>query len=216
MYITDPLQFIALHLFVFGVSVVTALLEIQIEGANGWAAKLPTWHYAPAWVKRYLGISEITGYHLCLMGMLVLLFHFPLVLTGWSLYAELTILSAYFAFTVFWDFLWFVLNPAFGWCRYQRDSIWWFPNWLGSFPVNYYIGLGLSALMAFLRGMTADATGNALLGGMAIPLQHAVGWLAGAAITVLATSLLVRKRGCPMPAIPNAAPQSIVMPVHGN
>lgn len=215
MYITDPLQFIALHLFIFIVSVVTALFEIQIEGPNGWAAKLPTWHYASAWVKRYLGISELTGYHLCLMGMLILLFHFPLVLTGWSLYAELTILSGYFAFTVMWDFLWFVLNPAFGWCRYQRDSIWWFPNWLGSFPVNYYIGISISGILAFLRGMTPDATGNAIFGDMAVPLQHAIGWLIGMTMSITGVMVIVRKRGCPMPSVPtNALSNKIAMPIH--
>lgn len=216
MYITDPLQFIGLHLFIFALSVATALFEIQIEGANGWAAKLPTWRYAPAWIHKYLNLTELTGYHVYLTSVLLLLFHFPIFLAGWSLYVELTILSCYFTFNVIWDFLWFVLNPAFGWCRYEKKSIWWFQKWIGSFPLNYYSALAIGGFLAIMRGMTADADGNQLLGSIAIPLQHGIGWLIGVSISIAFTSVIIRKHGCPMPAIPEKSiSPAVILPAHG-
>ncbi len=216
MYITDPLQFIGLHLFIFVLSVATALFEIQIEGANGWAAKLPTWRYAPAWTKKYLNLTELTGYHIYLTSILLLLFHFPIILSGWSLYVELTVLSAYFAFNVIWDFLWFVLNPAFGWCRYEKKSIWWFQKWIGSFPLNYYTAIAISGMLAVLRGMTPEATGSELFGTLATPIQHGLGWLIGVSLSIAGVSMMIRKRGCPIVIPDKSMSTVVVMPVHGS
>lgn len=215
MFFTDPLQFTVLHLFIFALSVVTALFEIQIEGANGWAEKLPTWRYAPNWIHKYLNLTELTGYHVYLTSVLLLLFHFPIFLTGWSLYVECTVLSCYFAFNVIWDFLWFVLNPAYGWCNYKRGSIWWFQKWIGTFPVNYYSAMCMSALFALLRGMTSQAGNNVLLGDVPVPLQHLLGWLAGVSLSVMFISLIIRRVGC-MPKIPEQGMSPVVvMPAHG-
>ena len=41
-----------------------ANVEIQIEGASGWAMNLPTWRIAPNWWLDLLwGGREMTGYH---------------------------------------------------------------------------------------------------------------------------------------------------------
>jgi len=216
MYVSDPFHFVAVFLFIFTLSVVTALFEIQIEGANGWAEKLPTWRKTPAWLKKYFNLTELTGYHVYLSCVLILLFHFPIILTGWSPYAEFTALSGYFAFNVIWDFLWFVLNPAYGWCRYDSKSIWWFQRWIGSFPVNYYTTLAVSFAFAIMRGLTDEAGGNALLGSMPLPLQHGIGWLVGLGMNIALVSVIIRKRGCPMPNIPGQPMSSVVMmPTHG-
>ncbi len=217
MYITDPLHFVPTFLFIFVLSVVTALFEIQIEGANGWAEKLPTWRYAPAWIHRYFNLTELTGYHVYLTCVLLLLFHFPMVLTGWSMYAELTALSGYFAFNVIWDFLWFVLNPAYGWCRYEKNSIWWFQKWVGSFPLNYYSAMTVSLLFAVMRGLTPEAAGNELFGSLAIPLQHAIGWLIGVGFNIGFITYIIRRHGkCKLPNIPDHSMSPVItMPAHG-
>jgi hypothetical protein len=48
-----------------------------------------------------------------------------------------------FAILLFWvleDFLWFVLNPAFGLRRFRRDAIWWHAeSWWGFMPRDYWI-----------------------------------------------------------------------------
>lgn len=216
MYVTDPFHFVTLFLFLFALSVVTALFEIQIEGENGWAAKLPTWRWEPAWLRRYFNLTELTGYHVYLSLLLILLFHFPIVLTGWTLYAELTALSGYFAFNVIWDFLWFLLNPAYGWCRYEKGSIWWFQKWIGSFPMHYYTTLGLSFFLAVLRGMTPDARGNALFGELPVLLQHGAGWLIGFALNIAFITYFIRRHGkCKLPNIPDRSMSPVVaMPAH--
>jgi len=39
--------------FLFGFALLFALVEIEIEGADGWASKLPTWYRrSPAYARR--------------------------------------------------------------------------------------------------------------------------------------------------------------------
>jgi len=191
---TGPFQYLLLHAFILVLSVVTALLEIQIEGKNGWASKLPTWRIAPQWFRKLTNRVELTGYHFFLNIFLLLLFHFPVLLIGWSWFLECTILSCYFTFNIVWDFLWFVLNPAYGWERYTPKHVWWFERWLGPFPVDYYVVLVISGLFAALRGMTADATGSPLLAPLNIPQQQIIGWACGLLITIGLTVLLTAVR----------------------
>ena len=47
MLFSAPSIYFSIHVWLLAVSLLTALLEIQIEGPNGWAAKLPTWRYSP-------------------------------------------------------------------------------------------------------------------------------------------------------------------------
>jgi hypothetical protein len=41
-----------------------ALVEIQIEGPNGWAARLPTWQVENRWTRLFWSAKPLTGYHL--------------------------------------------------------------------------------------------------------------------------------------------------------
>jgi hypothetical protein len=134
-------------------SALFALLEIQIEDGSGWASALPTWRYQTAWTRRVLGARAITGYHIYFHLFVALMAHLPYVLgaaaPSWSL--ELRILSFLIFFWVVEDFLWFVLNPAFGIRRFRRDLIWWHaPNWWGIMPRDYWIFLppGLALYLA--------------------------------------------------------------------
>ena len=56
--------------------------------------------------------------------------------------AEAATLSAYMAWVVTWDFLWFLLNPRFGWARFRKGEVWWHGRtWIGRFPVDYWSAL---------------------------------------------------------------------------
>ena len=145
-----------LQIILFGVgllatSAVFALLEIQIEGDAGWAARLPTWRYQSRWTRRILGARAVTGYHLYFQLFVLLLSHLPYVLGSArpGVATELRILAFILLLWVLEDFLWFVLNPAYGLRRFRRDAIWWHADsWWGFMPRDYWIFTPIAA--AFL------------------------------------------------------------------
>lgn len=140
-----------LYILIFGIFL--ALLEIEIEGENGWAKNLPTWrrtkNNAPIGFLR-----NLTGYHLILNLMILSLNHvFFIGLYGYTwLVGELFI----FAFTAFliiyWDFLWFLLNPHFTVNKFEKEHIPWYTDsrWIMGFPIDYWYGIGLSIFLALL------------------------------------------------------------------
>jgi hypothetical protein len=79
-------------------------------------------------------------------------FHLPLVLFGhFSLQLEARILASLAVFWMIEDFLWFVLNPAFGLRRFQPHHIPWHPHWVLGMPVDYWV---ISALAVALYGFS--------------------------------------------------------------
>ena len=54
-------------LFLFAYALLFALAEIEIEGAHGWAEKLPTWYRVTPRYARLFGLflsgKPLTGYH---------------------------------------------------------------------------------------------------------------------------------------------------------
>lgn len=139
-------------LYLFAIALVLALLEVQIEGPNGWASSLPTWRFAhPRWLTLANG-KPITGYHVCMIGLLLLLFHFPAVRGPWSWRLEGELLSQFFLVAVFWDFLWFVLNPHYGLRRFRAGEVWWCRRWALGLPVDYWSGLAISAGLGAASG----------------------------------------------------------------
>jgi len=131
-------------LYFFAIAFVLAQLEIQIEGPDGWAARLPTWRWQSPGVLRWAG-KPITGYHVCLMTFILLFVHVPQVYLGFTLAREAELMSLFFLLAVFWDFLWFVCNPHFGLARFHPDKVWWFNSWALGVPSTYFMGLALSA-----------------------------------------------------------------------
>ncbi len=121
-----------------------AILEIQIEGTNGWAEKLPTWRAEPGGkldklFKKVASEKDLTGYHIVLMTFILLFFHLPFIWSWqWNLFAELELLSIFILFAAVWDFLWFVLNPNFSLRVFDSEHVWWHKKWLWKFPVDYY------------------------------------------------------------------------------
>ena len=141
-----------------------AQLEIQIEGARGWAAGLPTWRLENAPVLQlFFGGRTITGYHVFAFSFMFCVFHLPLVVTGhfsWRL--EARILGSLMLFWILEDFLWFVMNPAFGLAKLTPQHVPWHPHWLWGVPVDYIIFTLLAAalLVAAYRRPSAPAKGE--------------------------------------------------------
>ena len=191
MEFLHPFSFVGLWGFVFIVSITTALMEIQIEGANGWAGCLPSWRFAPAWMRNFLNGKDLTGYHLYLNLHMLALFHFPMFFVEWSVFLELTILSLFFGCMIVEDFLWFVLNPHFGWTSFKNGKVSWYTRWVGGFPLDYYLWLFVSAVCALVRGILPEAHSSPTLTGLSFPLQHLVGWFTGFFCVVVAIIVLI-------------------------
>ncbi|RJR31686.1 hypothetical protein C4569_01895 [Candidatus Parcubacteria bacterium] len=141
------------NLYIYLMIIVLAAIEIQIEGPHGWAANLPVWKpekttwYGSFYSKIRSG-KELTGYHLFLFIFVLLIFHLPFVVSYvWNIWYEFQILSLFFLFVVFWDFLWFILNPAYGLKRFKAVHIWWHNQWLGPWPIDYYWGILCSVIL---------------------------------------------------------------------
>lgn len=130
-----------------------AILEIQIEGPNGWAAKLPTWRakegsWPDKFFKKVMNQKDLTGYHLALNLFLLLFLHWPFIWSwSWDIISEFEILAIFVLFTGAWDFLWFVLNPKFSLRKFNRENVWWHKKWWGPAPVDYYLGVVASLVL---------------------------------------------------------------------
>ncbi len=129
-----------------------AHVEIEIEGAGGWAANLPTWRIEKHWLLDLLwGGRPMTGYHAWVFPFIALFFHFPQVFAGrCSWRAEAKIIACIMLFWVTEDFLWFVLNPAFGIARFSPAAVPWHKHWLYLAPVDYWVALGLVIVLLWL------------------------------------------------------------------
>jgi hypothetical protein len=143
-----------LLLFVF--ALLFALVEIEIEGKDGWAVNLPTWfRRKPLYARLYaflLSGKPLTGYHAVMFFIPFVSFHLGLAFgQPWSWGFEARILASYLVWNVTWDFLWFLWNPAYGWSRFRKGTIWWHGGrWIGRLPIDYVNALGLSFAIAAL------------------------------------------------------------------
>ena len=132
---------LALLAWITVLAVLFAQAEIQIEGAAGWAAGLPTWRMQDAPVLRaFFGGREITGYHVFVFSFMAAVFHLPVFLTlRWSWRQEARVLGCLSLFWIAEDALWFVLNPAYGLSRLTPVHVPWHPHWLLGVPVDYLV-----------------------------------------------------------------------------
>jgi hypothetical protein len=134
-----------------------ALVEIQIEGPNGWAASLPTWRIENRWTRLFYSSKPLTGYHLYTQLFTLVVLHLPfglgLVPPTWR--AEARVLSFFVLFWVLEDFLWFVFNPAFGIKRFRREHVWWHaPTWWWVLPRDYWIFTPIGVALYILSHRT--------------------------------------------------------------
>lgn len=129
-----------------------AHIEIQIEGDAGWAANLPTWRIEEHWLLDiFWGGRAMTGYHAWVFPFIALFFHFPLFFAGhWSWRAEFRIIGCIMLFWIVEDFLWFLLNPAYGLARFHAEAIPWHKHWLWLAPADYWFYSLAMLLMLWL------------------------------------------------------------------
>ena len=116
-----------------------AKVEIHIEGSDGWAAKLPTWRIEKHWLLDiFWGSRPMTGYHAWVFSFITLFFHAAIFVYGsWTPQLEARILACLIFFWILEDFLWFVLNPAFGIAKFRPEHIPWHKHWFLGMPVEY-------------------------------------------------------------------------------
>lgn len=128
-----------------------ANVEIQIEGAAGWAADLPTWRIEKHWLLDWFwGGRPMTGYHAWVFSFIALFFHFPFFLFGrWSLAMECRVIACIMLFWMVEDFLWFVLNPAYGLANFNAQAVSWHKNWLWGAPIDYWVAVAVAAALLF-------------------------------------------------------------------
>ena len=172
--------------FIFAFAVVFALIEIEIEGKHGWAAKLPTARNV---------VGHLTLYHVYMVSLAIL------VVSGFvyfrerqpcstvvqkqqqqqqqsSLYMVAKIAVHVILYLLLQDFLWFVLNPHYTLTGYQSEAIGWHGGWLGGLPLFNFVGLGVVVTVLFIARKQelwgAFATYIALLLGVCAtsPLYH--------------------------------------------
>jgi len=129
----------ALLAFMLFMSCILALWEIQIEGKDGWAAKMPGWRIEEGWMVKLAGGRPVTGYHFYMTVFLISLVHLPLFFVPWSWRLESLILGFYVGMVFLEDFLWFALNPHFGIKNFRKGRIWWHKQWWGPVPALYWI-----------------------------------------------------------------------------
>jgi hypothetical protein len=127
---------------------IWANLEVQIEGPHGWAKNLPTWRIEKHFLLDiFMGGRALTGFHTWAFSFVAFAFHLPLVWLGrWTWPLECEVLGSLMLFWVVEDFLWFIINPHYGWRRYREQKITWHPRWFLGIPVDHWGMLLMSAL----------------------------------------------------------------------
>ena len=136
--------------FALAIALVMALLEVQIEGAKGWAAILPTWRkeiYFPLMGMWANNTKPLTGYHLYLWMFSFTLPHVVFLFTRWTFRKELYLASFYIFFSTFEGILWFVVNPAFGWKAFNPSLPWYEERWVLGLPGEYWVRFTLGAFL---------------------------------------------------------------------
>lgn len=134
------------------VAFVLAMWEIQIEGKDGWAAKLPCWRKSKGKLVNLLGLP-ITGYLVFLIINFLILVHLPVFFASqWTWQNELAILGFLFLMLTLEDFLWFIFNPAFGLKKFNKNNpdLWWHKKWFLGLPTFYWFFLPLGIILILL------------------------------------------------------------------
>ena len=144
-----------------------------------------------------MGQRPLTGYHVYAFTIPMLILHLPYVMgVDWSFAGELITIATYFVLAVVWDYLWFVMNPAYTVARFRRGNVWWFEvPWIWRFPLDYYLSIALSIGLAALAALDV---------GDSEPLTRHLWFLAGLAVLV---GDLDRAGAAVPPLVPAHAPE---------
>ena len=146
---------LALLAWVTLISYFFAKVEIHIEGKHGWAGDLPTWRIEKHWLLDiFWGGRSLTGYHAWVFPFILLISHLGFfMIGGWTWMLELRAMGVVALFWTIEDFLWFVLNPAYGLRSFRKGQIPWHTRWVMGMPVDYWImgSIGLAAVVWTFR-----------------------------------------------------------------
>ncbi len=127
-----------------------ALMEIHIEGKDGWAAKLPTKKFDGWLIQKILG-APLTGYHLTMTATVLALAHLPILFVQpWSWTYEALVIGFCILHFTLEDFLWFVFNPHFGLRKFRPQYIWWHSRWFLGLPLGYWLAVPIGILFVTL------------------------------------------------------------------
>lgn len=132
-----------------------ALVEIHVEGGQGWAKSLPTWRVENRWTRLLYGKRPLTGYHLYVQLFVLVISHAPffLGLAPHTWRGEARVLAFVILFWVVEDFLWFVMNPKFGLRRFRKQHVWWHaPTWWWVMPRDYWIFIPVGVALYVVSG----------------------------------------------------------------
>lgn len=138
-------------------AVLWALMEVEIEGADGgWAKNLPT--------KKFFG-TKFTWYHIIMNTIVILTIAYALYARSWIEIVFYTV-----AWFMIEDFIWFMSNKAFGWSKYNKEDIWWHSDqpWVCGIPLHNYICVFMLALLAYMSGDPNLVKSGILFGGVMI------------------------------------------------
>ena len=116
-----------------------AALEVQIEGENGWAAKLPTTSFSG---------THFTWYHV-IMNVMVFVLVFKVVSFSWALpfwLASLFLIE---------DYMWFMINPAYGFEKYSAKYVPWH-KWVLKMPLGNWLSFAIMLGASFVTFFRND------------------------------------------------------------
>ena len=118
-------------LFIFFSALLYALIEIEIEGKEGWAKNLPT-------ARNIIG--KMTLYHVFMFVFIIIMFIRIYPMYGNNSFITIFYVTSWFLLE---DFLWFVLNPYYTLKNYKKEEIWWHSNqsWIAGIPFHNFMGL---------------------------------------------------------------------------
>ena len=152
-------------LFWFIFALLFALVEVENEGKYGWAQKAQTWYRATSHLPKittiFIGSKPMTGYHLFLFPLVLLLTHIPFFAgLSWSPDRELMTLTVFFSWTSLWDYLWFIFNPFYKIQAFKKA--WWYGKSycvLGIIPIEDFNQWVISVFLALAAALlTKDAS----------------------------------------------------------
>lgn len=127
-----------------------ALQETQIEGREGWARHLPTFRINVFLTKLLIG-KDISGYHIFMLIMWLVIFHGVFLFQPWTLKTEYMIMGFFSFYWVIEDFLFFIVNPHYGIKSFRPNHIEWHKRWVFNFiPVSYVWGIILGGILLYL------------------------------------------------------------------
>lgn len=93
----------------------------------------------------------MTGYHAWVFSFMFIVFHLGVfIYAKWSMRIEARIMASLMLFWIIEDFLWFILNPAFGLSNLTPEKVLWHKKWFFNIPVDYWTFTIVSVILLWL------------------------------------------------------------------